>query len=117
MSRPVPSQALAVTRLRAALDELADALSAGSLDRLLACEARIDAALGAFALPEPGPNHDPAVRADIESARTALVRCRRLGQSLEAFITAGLAARRSQAGYDPRAGHGADDLHAFSLRV
>lgn len=108
---------LPITSLRNALEEMADALASARLDRLLACEARLEAALAEFPITELPAEARLAVRAEVAAARAALVRCRRLGLSLDAFIGAGLAARGNDHGYAPGAGTAGADLHTLNLTV
>ena len=117
MAEAVSSTTLAVAGLRAALDDMADALASANLDRLLACEARIESALAQ--LPTHGMSADARVeiRAEIEAARHAMMRCRRLGLSLNAFIMAGLSVRGLHGLYGPDAGTVNGDLHSLDLTV
>jgi hypothetical protein len=68
-----------LTRLNAALDELADALAAADLSRLLAVEPQLGAALDGMI------GSEGVRREDVERAQSALLRCRRLGAGLVAF--------------------------------
>lgn len=68
-----------LARLTAALTEVADALAAADLARLLAAEPVLCAALDAVTA---GAGAD---RQAVEQARAALLRCRRLGAGLVAF--------------------------------
>lgn len=117
MAEAVSGSLLAVAGLRTALEDMADALVEGSLDRLLACEARLEAALAQ--LPRHGlPNEArAAARAEIEAARAALARCRRLGLSLDAFIAAGMTARGICGVYGPDATAVSADLRSLNLTV
>lgn len=76
-----PEAPILVGRLRAALDGLGDALARADLEALLASEPAVAEALDAVAGVRPHPG-DAATRREIERARTALLRCRRLGASL-----------------------------------
>ncbi|HEY0873462.1 MAG TPA: hypothetical protein VGD94_08320 [Vicinamibacterales bacterium] len=116
MAEAVSTTTLAVAGLRAALEDLADALAGADLDRLLACEARIESALAQ--LPAHGLPADARVeiRAEVDAARRAMIRCRRLGLSLNAFIMAGLSAR-GLGGYGPDSGSADADLRSLDLRV
>lgn len=67
-----------VVRLTAALNEVADALASADLPRLLAAEPRLGDALDAM-------NAAGADRSSLEQARSALLRCRRLGAGLASF--------------------------------
>jgi hypothetical protein len=76
MTAPVSD---AVARLTQALDEVANALAAADLERLLAAEPALAAALD-------GVTAGGAVdRQVLDGARSALLRCRRLGAGLVAF--------------------------------
>lgn len=68
-----------LVRLTAALNEVADALAAADLSRLLAAESGLGAALDGVS------GSRPADRRALDDARSALLRCRRLGASLVAF--------------------------------
>jgi hypothetical protein len=117
MAEAVSSTTLAVAGLRAALEEMAEALASANLDRLLACEARIESALAqlpAYGLPADARAE---VRAEIDATRRAMIRCRRLGLSLNAFIMAGLSVRGLAGLYGPDAGAVNGDLHSLNLRV
>lgn len=117
MAEAVSSTTLAVAGLRVALEEMADALAGADLDRLLACEARIESALAQ--LPTHGLPADARIeiRAEIEATRHAMMRCRRLGLSLNAFIMAGLSVRGLNGLYGPDAGAVNGDLHSLDLTV
>lgn len=104
MSEPIADYVRAVAHLRASLEEAADALAHAHLDRLLACEARLEGAL----LQLPGDALSPEVRAavagEVERSRAALTRCRRLGAALHDFIRLGLGAQGRGGEYGPRGG-------------
>jgi hypothetical protein len=68
-----------VVRLTAALNEVADALAAADLPRLLAAESGLGAALDGVVRSQPVDRHA------LDDARSALLRCRRLGAGLVAF--------------------------------
>jgi hypothetical protein len=91
----------AAERLTAALEATAAALAAPTLDALLASEAALQHAVAA--LPRPGllaPAERVMLRQQLESARTALARCRRLGDSFSDFIRISLDAQGAAIGYD-----------------
>jgi hypothetical protein len=92
----------AVSRLRTALEDTAMALAAADLDRLLAADTTLQAAL--HALP-PLASVDSAERAvfrrELEAAAAALLRCRRLGVGLTDFVRISLEAHGGQLGYEP----------------
>ena len=117
MAESVSGSLLAVAGLRTALEDMAGALLEGNLDRLLACEARIEGALAQ--LPTHGLSADAraGARVEIEAARAALVRCRRLGLSLDAFIAAKLTARGICGVYGPDANAVSADLRSLNLTV
>jgi hypothetical protein len=71
-----------LVRLRAALDEVGDALSAASLDRLLGVEPELALALESVSRLTGAPRH-PEFRAEVESIKASLLRCRRLGAALQ----------------------------------
>ena len=90
----------AVTRLRIALEQAADSLASPRLDTLLACEGLVEAALAD--LPPLGnlsTGERAAVRAELDRARAALLRCRRLGSSLGDFIRLSFEAQGRTPGY------------------
>jgi hypothetical protein len=117
MTDGVASSVVAVAALRAALEEMADALGQASLDRLLACEARIETALSQ--VPTKGLSADTRadVRREVEAARLALLRCRRLGLSLDGFIAAGLTVRGLSGFYGPDAAAISTELHSLNLKA
>ena len=92
----------AAARLRLALEQSAAALAAGQVDHLLAGEAALLDAVASFPRPSMlsgDDRHD--LRAELDAAATALVRCRHLGTSLTAFVRISLDAQGRAAGYDP----------------
>lgn len=117
MNEGVASGVVAVAALRSALEEMADALGQASLDRLLACEARIETALSQ--IPREGLPADARaeVRREVEAARLALLRCRRLGLSLDGFIAAGLTVRGLGGFYGPDAAAIGTELHSLNLKA
>jgi hypothetical protein len=77
----------AVARLRAALERTASALAHPDLETLLAGESEIEVALAELpATFELSPEERRAVRVEVEAARIALLRCRRLGAALGSFV-------------------------------
>ena len=88
MIQQQPHPALqAAARLRRALEQTAEALASPRLEHLLASETAIEEALGEL------PRLDgldaagrAAVRHELERARLALLRCRRLGSALGDFV-------------------------------
>ena len=92
--------ARAAAQLSEALERAAAALASPNLEALLACEADIEAALAA--LPPVTtfvPEERPAVRAELERARAALLRCRRLGAALNEFVRLSFEAQGRTTGY------------------
>jgi hypothetical protein len=106
-----------VAALRIAVEEMAAALATADLDRLLACESPLEAALRQLPTRGLPAEARAAVRGEVEAARLALVRCRRLGRSLDAFIGAGLSARGLSGVYGPDAGPVRAPLHSLNLTV
>lgn len=108
MTEPLPEVVRAIAQLRQSLEEAADALAHAHLDRLLACEARLEGAL--VQLPTHGlsPELRAALAPEIERCRTALGRCRRLGAALHDFVRMGLSVQGLGNEYGPRA---AADAH------
>ena len=79
----------AVTRIEAALREVADALAAADLDRLLAAETGLGDALGQLGVTTPLEASERAeLREAIDRAHSTLLRCRRLGAGLTTFARA-----------------------------
>ena len=105
---PAPSTLHVVTRLRTVLETIGDALSSGDHDQLVEAEAEL-----AAALPDPTLGRRPGdgaarVAREIQSARSALVRARRLGASLADVVRISLHAQ----GRDPD--YGRDGAHPVS---
>jgi hypothetical protein len=92
----------AVTRLRVALERTAAALAQPNLEHLLAGESEIEVALAELpAVYSLSPAERRAVRVEVEGAHHALLRCRRLGSTLDSFVRSSLEAQgRSE--YGPR---------------
>jgi hypothetical protein len=91
-----PEQASAVAALRGVLAEVGDALACGALERLLAAEPVLCAAIDRLARAGESPL-DEAGRRAVEEARAALLRCRRLGASLIEFTRISLDPQGGQA--------------------
>lgn len=106
----------AVAELRASLEEAADALAHAHLDRLLACESRIETALRQLRPRGLSPDAQRAVTAEVDLARHALMRCRRLGSALDEFIRLGMAAQGLGHGYGRHASL-PSDLHSLDTTV
>lgn len=76
-------------RLRGALDQTARALARARLDDLLAAGEALEVALAQIPRVRATSNEDAdRLRAEIDAARLALLRCRRLGVSLGDFVRA-----------------------------
>ena len=114
MSNAVPGYVLAVAHLRDTLEETANALAHAHLESLLTCEARIESAL--MQLPTHGLSADARsmVVAEVELARAALIRCRRLGQALDEFVRLGLATQAAGSGYGRDSGYPVSHLHSLN---
>jgi hypothetical protein len=94
----------AVTRLRVAIEQTAQALARPHLEALLAGEAEIELALAG--LPAASTLTDDerrTLRVEIEKASGALIRCRRLGAALTDFVRTTLEVQ-GRAAYGPRQG-------------
>jgi hypothetical protein len=91
-----PEQARAVAAIQGVLAEVGDALACGSLDRLLAAEPALCAAVDRLARAGESPL-DRAGKRTVEDARAALLRCRRLGASLIEFTRISLDPHGGQA--------------------
>jgi hypothetical protein len=97
---------VAAARLRAALEDTAAALAGADLDRLLASDALLQKVLGEI---HAGPVQirsgpvpaTPALRAEVEHARAALRRCRRLGAVVGDYVRLSLDAQGAGLGYEP----------------
>lgn len=97
-----PEGLTGIRRLRAALEGTAAALAAADLDRLLAADAALQAALNAVPLRQPvEADVLDEFRRELDVAASALLRCRRLGAGLTDFVRISLEARGEQLGYDP----------------
>jgi hypothetical protein len=93
----------AAAHLREALEQTAAALASPRLDTLLAGETAIEVALSAMpALDELPADERLAIRRELERARGALLRCRRLGMSLRDYIRMSFEAQGRGADYGPR---------------
>jgi hypothetical protein len=86
MSARVPDYVESAALLRGSLEDAADALGHADLERLLACEMRIHAALTHLSSSQIAPASRLRLADEIARARDALGRCRRLGQSLNDFV-------------------------------
>jgi hypothetical protein len=90
----------AAVRLRSALEATAEALAAPDLSALLASEAAVETALAELPpLDRLEPAQRASVRAELDRARGALLRCRRLGSALGDFIRVSFEAQGRGSGY------------------
>jgi hypothetical protein len=93
----------AAANLREALEQTAAALASPRLETLLSGDAAIESALSSMPpLDELPADERVAVRRELERARGALLRCRRLGNSLRDFIRASFEAHGRGDNYGPR---------------
>lgn len=92
----------AASQLRQALEQTASALAEARLGDLLAAGEALEVALTRIPRSRSGSVEDAErLRAEIDAARAALLRCRRLGVSLSDFVRATFDAHGAAAGYDP----------------
>ncbi|MGH9373616.1 MAG: hypothetical protein ACRD15_19015, partial [Vicinamibacterales bacterium] len=90
----------AASRLRSALEQAAQALASPGVETLLSSEVAIDGALADLPpLDDLAPGERLLVRAELDRARAALLRCRRLGSALGDFIRLSLEAQGRGTGY------------------
>jgi hypothetical protein len=109
-----PSETLAAaTLLRHRLDDVADALAGADLQHLLDAEAPLGAALTALAQTSGTATQLPALAAELEGIRRALLRCRRLGVSLTSFVQLAMSAQGRDAVYGQSAVIARADVHTF----
>jgi hypothetical protein len=105
VSNQGPRAIAAAAQLREALEQTADALAQARLDSLLAGEATLEHALARL-----GPVHGlsaaerAVVREELDRARAALLRCRRLGSAMSDFIRLSFDAQGRAPSYGPREG-------------
>jgi hypothetical protein len=93
----------AAAHLREALEQTAAALASPRLETLLAGENAIEAALSSIpALDELPADERLVVRRELERARGALLRCRRLGTALRDYIRLSFEAQGRGDDYGPR---------------
>lgn len=109
----------AAERLREALEHTAAALANPQLDTLLAGETAIEAALSSIPPLEDLPAEERlAIRRELERARGALLRCRRLGTSLRDYIRLSFEAQGLAGEYGPRPAANVPGLrHTLDARV
>jgi len=119
MNAPLQGTLIPVSRLRAALEDTAVGLATADLDRLLAADTALQAAL--FELPlikAVDPGERILFRRELEGATAALLRCRRLGVGLSDFVRISLDAHGGQLGYEPaRAAATALSGRSFTAKV
>jgi hypothetical protein len=119
MNTPLQGTLTPVSRLRTALEDTAMALATADLDRLLAADTALQAALHELPyMSAVHPDERLLFRRELEGAAAALLRCRRLGAGLSDFVRISLDAHGSQLGYEP-ARHAAAALtgRGFTARV
>src|SRR5690606_38078412 len=109
----VSDRVAAVKVLREGLEDLADALTCADLNRLLACEARLDAALAHLRMHNLTDAPPPGLAHEVQAAHDALTRCRRLGHALGSLVELGLSAHGVDQRYGPGAARTADDFHSI----
>ena len=103
----------AASQLREALDRTAAALASPRLETLLSGEAAIEEALSAMpALDDLPADERLVVRRELERARGALLRCRRLGTALRDYIRISFEAQGRGEDYGPRQQQGAANTYA-----
>jgi len=96
----VPSPLDATRRLREVLQSVGDALAGAELEALLDAETALVAAISSLPLGAVGHASDLAALGDeLTRARAALLRCRRLGNSLADVARTSAAARGARDGY------------------
>jgi hypothetical protein len=119
-TRSVPAVA-ALTRIRGVLDRIGDALVSGQLQDLLQAEIELAQALPDALRASAEAEDGRALIDEIGRARAALVRCRRLGASLDGVIgdraaTLGAVAYAPE-GQPRRSRRGAEAPPAFEARA
>lgn len=113
MPAPAVTRLAAAAALRQRLDEMAEALTAADLPRLLHCEAHLEAALTDIIGARPiSADERPQLAAEIVAARAALLRCRRLGRALTDLAALALSAHGTDHGYG-RPATGGPRVHTF----
>jgi len=107
----------ALTRLRAALESTAAAMARPHLESLLAGESEIEAALAELsAMDSLAVDEQRAARVEVDRARHALIRCRRLGGALDHFVRSSLEAQ-GRGEYGPRKASSSYAGQALDARV
>jgi len=95
----------AARRLRAAVERTAGALAGAELAELLDAERQLADALVSVPATGPGSTGDGrALGRELAGLRLALVRCRRLGQTLNEFVRLSFAAQGQTSSYDQLGG-------------
>ena len=108
MTAAVPDFVQSAATLRRSLEDAADALAHADLERLLACETRIHAALTHIATSDLSDEGRTRLAEEIELTRKALARCRRFGFALGDFVRVSLSAQ----GLDQRYGRNGASVSA-----
>jgi hypothetical protein len=99
MSAAVPDLLQSAATLRRSLEATADALSHADLDRLLACETNLHAALTQLSSSRLAPDARDTLLQEMAQAHAALHRCRRFGAAMNDLIRIRLAAEGLDGGY------------------
>ena len=103
MNPSLSDAVLATVRLREALERIAAALIHPSVEPLLDGEMAIERALADMRpLDQLSDEERVVARRELEQARAALLRCRRLGASLTDFVRLSLDAQGRGPSYGPR---------------
>lgn len=90
----------AAVRLRAALEQTAEALVSPEIEALLACEAALEAAVTELPLVDDlGAAERALVAAELDGVRAAVRQCRQLGSALTDFVRLSLEAQGVGGGY------------------
>lgn len=88
-------------QVRSALEQTANALAKARLEDLLAAGEALEVAVARIPHVKPAsPEDADKLRAEIDAARAALLRCRRLGVSLGDFVRATFDAHGAATDYD-----------------
>jgi hypothetical protein len=108
----------ATTRLRNALQQVADALATPQIDALLAGEGALERALAAMPrVAAIDASQRESVGREVDEARRALMRCRRLGAALTDVVRIAFDAQGRGPAYGPRGATPAYDGRSVSTRV
>lgn len=96
----------AIVRLRAVLESIAGALASGRLDALLAGDGELEGALASLpSMLVVEPASKMSAIEELQAARAALVRCRRLGTTLSDVVRITLSAQGVTGGYGRHGEH------------